>query len=178
MYPPAVLSETRIIDICSCIVTGVGVALGSSIGGTVDREIVTFGEIVWDQCDCGQLAVTVKQMYPSNFFPNDDSNTRSNCGQPLLVIKLGVSVVRCVPVPDENGVAPEPTELRDASYIAMSDAFIVRETVRCILQGWYDAAPQLIADFNLGAQMVAGPQGGCGGTELDVAFALFIGCEC
>lgn len=169
---PSLLTQTNVVDVMSIICTGVGAALTV----TPSREITTFGEIAWDECDCGQLAVTLKRLFPSSLFPIDQAAERANCSHAYIIAELSVSIVRCVPGFTEDGEPPTPDDLKDALLLAASDAYLVRTTTQCILQGMYDAAPQTIADFLIGSQAVVGPLGGCAGTDLTVLVAWFMPC--
>jgi hypothetical protein len=78
--------------------------------GPPDRSFVHVGDVAWDNCECGQLAVTIQEMYPSQSFPMEaglitaaaGGVTVGNraCAAPLFVVGYLVSIVRCVPSGD------------------------------------------------------------------------------
>lgn len=171
-----VYTRTIAFNVASQIVSGVGAALISSLDGPVNREVVTFGSIVADDCDCGQLAVGINNVFESNSFPASDAGIGTNCPGPYIAVNMTVSILRCVPSPDDNGEGPTPAQLSLAAQEALDDAFIVRETTRCILATMYDTG--MIAEFVVGTQTMTEPQGGCGGSDLDITIGFMNPCVC
>lgn len=136
-----------------------------------DRHGVVPGAIAWDECDCGLLAVSVAQVYPSETFP--DPLTRkvgSVCDAPWEVAELVVQVVRCAPNPDDNGNPPTVAELDASAQEVLRDAYEMLRAVSitlCEMNRDRD-----IADFMLRPLTAQGPSGGCVGNELRALVAL------
>lgn len=135
-----------------------------------DRHGVVPGAIAWDECDCGLLAVSVAQVYPSETFPDPLTRKVSNvCDAPWEVGELVIQVVRCAPNPD--GLEPPTVAELDASaQEVLRDAYELLKgaSVRlCEMNRDRD-----IADFLLRPLTAQGPSGGCVGNELRAYVAL------
>lgn len=146
------------------------------------RECVVWGAIAWDDCECGQLVVSIADQYPSNSFPTAATGataagaTQGRCGSALWVIRYEVSILRCMPVQDEQGHSPTCEALDEAAQIAARDSWAVRSGIGCCLVSMAkDLLPNgstEIADWQITGQPSTGPQGGCGGSSLGVLVAL------
>lgn len=160
-------TRTCVIDVATQLVTGSG-ALLTADGASVGREVVTQGDVAWDACDCGQLAVSITRISRSNAFPNDVRPT-AQCYGGARVADMSLSIVRCVPGPDINGNPPGPASLIIAAQRGQADEFIIRNYVTCYLASLVDAG--IIMDFSVGDTTMIGPSGGCGGSQLEIRVA-------
>lgn len=164
-------------EVGQLLVTNVAQSLVDSVGGPVQRACVVPGDIVWDDCNCGLLAVTVLRWFLSDDFPESSSgfaassNTRTTpCDLPWLVGELHVQVVRCAPTPGDNAVSVPCVELDAAAQILWSDAYVtITETVSTLC-GLREA--DQIIDYVLGGQETRGPLGDCVGSDLTVQVGL------
>lgn len=138
-------------------------ALGDTEAGLPNRFCpLVPGEIAWDECECGQLAGTIVDIYPSGNFPQAINDTpQSKCGPPLIVVSASLSLVRCVPVPDNNGKGPTCDKLFAAAVTLEIDRFTARRALRCCLKGMYTRLE--IANFTVGNAVSVGPEGMCAG---------------
>ncbi|MFI2300176.1 hypothetical protein ACH5AL_15235 [Actinacidiphila glaucinigra] len=136
----------------------------------------------WDRCDdpCsetatgGQLSVNVARIYPSTEFPTEDRQVRGLRGctpPPVTAVELVITLLRCAPVPSENGCPPTCDELAAAARILHVDQVTVYNAMLCCLPGT-DPTRRRGRKFVLGAQRVVGPEGGCVGIEQRVTVAL------
>lgn len=142
----------------------------STPAGAPGRACVVPGEIVWDECTCGLLAVSWRLMGTGPAFPIIDAETpQSNCGSRAMTVQVTVAALRCAASPDDNGNAPTCAQLEDGAFQMLADATAVRDAVTCCLRDMYDDLT--IADFALGQTLPAGPEGACEGSTLD----MFIG---
>lgn len=154
--------------------------LEATTTGLPERSCVTAGEIAWDECECGQLIVSMQ-----NNFEGSNTNTprvatetpgRRECGPPLFVGNYLVSMLRCAP----DGNPPSCDELEKAARIAAEDAWAVRAGIICCLSSAIkDRLPngtKLYVDFTIGQQNFVGPQGLCMGSEVPVSVAINNGC--
>lgn len=172
MTDPASFTVARRIGQCAAA------ALEETSSGAPDRVcLVVPGEIADDECECGQLAVTVPRLYPSSNFPAPtiDDGRQAPCGIPYLGVDLSVSIMRCVPGPDSKGRPPGCPELEEAARVWHEDATAVRRGVGCCLQAM--EAEGTIVAYVLGATDAAGPRGGCVGSLLRLTVAL-VHCLC
>lgn len=162
----------------STVVTGTGIAIRDELiatgGGAVDRvDLMVPGDIAWDGCDCGQLAQSVSQVFPSNTFPSSAAEQAvTPCGAKFLVATVTASVVRCI-----TGLGDSNSELAPTSAALLADALVleadraaIRKAVACYLKGLRDQYD--IWDFAVGAVASAGPQGNCGGVQLTYQFSV------
>lgn len=134
-----------------------------------DRSGVVSGDIAWDECDCGLLAVTVSQIFPSSQFPNLLTDLEGNCDASVEVGEIVIQVVRCAPQPEGDRLAPSVASLDSSAQEILRDAFEIltaaRETL-CTLQESRD-----IYAFLLRPLTSQGGSGACVGNEL----RLFVG---
>lgn len=166
-----------VFTIASVLVTGIADSLESTEGGPVERACVVPGEVAWDSCSCGLLAVTARRFYLSDDFPVDVIGTRAGggaratpCDLPWLVAELAIQVIRCVPVPTEQQLTVSCDALTDAARVLLEDAYVtLTETVStlCTLKD----ADQVL-DYAVADQVTRGPEGDCVGTELAVFVAV------
>lgn len=129
------------------------------------------GEIAADECDCGQLAQTIVEVFPSNVFPTPATDTRQTpCGPQLSVVSVSVSLFRCVPGPNDNGTPPSCDALLNSAIVMECDRQAVRTAVACYLQELRDTYQ--IHDFAIGSATSVGPDGGCAGVQMTYQFAV------
>ena len=179
MKPMIMYQDVSEISVATAVVTGIGAALAASANGVPGRQLVTQGQIAWDGCDCsGQLALTINRTYPSRGFPTDSSNIKTNCNEAVVIASMSIQLVRCYPGPDQNGNPPTPQALTDATTRSLQDKFIVRSTLKCILDSMYKASQQVIADYIVLDQTPLGPQGNCTGWQTNFLVGWTGGCGC
>lgn len=168
------LSSNRLIffDIASILVSGIHAALAGTIAGQPDRACVVPGAIAWDQCDCGQLAISSSRWFFSENFPIETGpgTQTTPCMMPYLVGEFVIQLIRCMPSPLGRDLFVECSRLSAAARILIEDAFVVLDSTRTILCEL--RADDVIVDFTFGEQTSIGPEGGCGGTELRVLVGL------
>jgi hypothetical protein len=143
---------------------------------TISRVCVVPGEISWDDCQCGQLAVAEQRRYPSMDFPLEEVNHEADCGAPWLVSAFIISLARCVPVPSVNGSPPDCTALEASAQQLATDMLKLRKGVQCCLDAAYNA--HTVEAWELGASEVNGPQGQCVETTLTVLVGWTNDCGC
>ena len=152
------------------VVTGTGQcvydALVDSPGGQPNRScLLVPGQIAWDECECGQLAQSIGDDFPSTTFPLPAVDQRQQpCGPPLITVQVTLSLTRCVPVPGDNGKPPKCDKLRDAAVTLMWDRWLTRRAVTCCLRESQRA--NLITNFAVGSTSIVGPEGACAGFEM------------
>lgn len=166
------------LEVAQLLVTNVGEALAVSLGGAVERACVVPGEVVWDNCNCGLLAVSVRRWFLTDNFPESSAGLGGNattfragpCDLPWLVGELRLEVVRCAPIPDGNALSVPCPELEAAAEVLLSDAYVaLTETVSTLCELRED---ERIIDYVMGDQETRGPAGDCVGTELTAQVAL------
>lgn len=162
---------TAFYDVAQILISNLVTELADSIGGPVQRACVVPGEIVWDGCNCGLLAISVRRWFLTDEFPEgsvgfgDTSTTRGTpCDLPWLVGELRLQVVRCAPIPEGNAISVPCSELADTAQVLISDAYVLlTETLRTLCELRED---EQIIDYVLGQEETQGPAGDCVGVEL------------
>ena len=157
------------------IVTGIGAcivdALEQTPAGAPTRQclLLPTQQIPWDNCDCdGQVALAIRSVYNSDIFPQPfTGKTWARCGPHFWVARVVVSVTRCVPTMDENGVPPSCAAELAAAITLENDRTAVRQALACCLQALYDQRPPRIASWLVDASVTVGELGGCAGVETE-----------
>lgn len=136
-----------------------------------DRHSVVPGAIAWDECDCGLLAVSVVQVYPTETFPAPLARRVGNaCDAPWEAAEIVIQVVRCAPNPDDPLTAPTPAELDASAQEVLRDAYEMLRATSIKLCEMNQARD--ISDFMLRPLTAQGPAGGCVGNELRAFVSL------
>lgn len=156
--------------------------------GIPNRVCITTGEIAWDDCECGQLAISAQTKNEANG-PNDPRSgsatpARPPCGPPLMQFDYLISMTRCAPSGAEdsegNPLPPTCAQLDEAARIAIEDAWAVMAGVVCCLNEAVTTrlpnGTKLFHYFIVGTQTFVGPQGMCQGSELPVSIIVDNGC--
>ena len=151
------------------------------------RTCVVPGTPAWDSCgECcggggevgGQLTVGVARMWSSTreTFPAEDRTVRDSrgCRLPVTAVELVVTLLRCVPGPDDRGDPPPCEDLAAAARQLHADGFTVMQAILCCVPGTSQVRNG--RRFVMGQQRVLGPEGYCGGVEQRVTVEL-PGCD-
>ena len=142
----------------------------------IARVCVVPGEIAWDDCQCGQIAVAELRRYPSMSFPAEEVNSEDDCGMPWIVVVYTVSLARCAPMPDQNGNPPECSAMETAAQQLMDDMLKMQRGIQCCLDTAYNT--HTIAAWQIGAQEISGPAGACIETNMQVLVGFTNECGC
>lgn len=135
------------------------------------RSSVVPGAIVWDECDCGLLAVSVGQIYLTEQFPEPLSRRVGNaCDAPWEAAEITVQVVRCAPNPDDPMTAPTTAELDVCAQEVLRDAYEMLRALSVTLCQMNNDRD--ISDFMLRPLTAQGPAGGCVGNEARAIVSL------
>jgi hypothetical protein len=148
-------------------------ALDADLSVPVQRSGVVPGSIAWDECDCGLLAVTAYQVYPTEVFPTLLTEVSGGCDASQEAAEIVIQVVRCAPQPGEQSQSPSVAALDASAQEVLRDAFEMITSVRgtlCQMQNDRD-----ILDFILRPLVSVGPNGACVGNELRVVVGLLRG---
>ena len=123
--------DVRVYDLAQRLLECANDRLAETDGGAIDEgnACVITGAIAWDNCLCGSLNVAITSGFPSSNFPTPSANTAAQfgagrCGQPILVFNLTITVLRCVPVSDEQG-NPPPCEALSVMLWASDKRFVM-----------------------------------------------------
>lgn len=152
------------------LLTCVSAELAALEAGAPARSFVAPGaEIAWDDCECGQLTVHVLRIFPSDTFPLlKQTGPFSRCAPRLTVAEFVVTILRCVPVQDDQGNPPTAAALGAAALTDQLDRAAVRRGVVCCLTA---EDPRRQLNYLVQEQLAVGVEGVCMGSELH----LFVG---
>lgn len=163
-------------DVGNVLLANLETVLADSSGGAVDRACLVPGEIAWDGCNCGLLAISVRNWFLTDSFPETSLAFGANaargtpCDLPWLVGDLVIQVIRCAPTPDGNAISVPCPELDESARVLISDAYVtLTETVSTLCE--LRESDQII-DYIVGSQATVGPAGGCVGSELTAQVGL------
>lgn len=145
-------------------------AIHGALTVTPDRSGVVPGAIAWDACDCGMLAVSVAQVYPSETFPAQQAARVGACDAPWEVGEIVIQLIRCAPNPEGQSLYPTVAALDASAQEVRRDAYQVLLATSAELCTMNEARD--ISDFLIRPQTSQGPQGGCVGTELRALVSL------
>lgn len=128
------------------------------------RHIRTAGEVAWD---CEMLAVSLDSLRADEQPGWQDNPSNSPCEQPVVAV-FRISVVRCVPVPKDNGVLPTPEEFALSADMTAIDAYLLQKSAcRLDFWGWDLTPPNQTGGLGITATIeIEGPQGGFGAVTL------------
>lgn len=130
------------------------------------------GDIAWDDCDCGGvLAVTTPRIYLSEVFPEEaDGPLGARCRAPYEVGEYTVSVMRCVPQPQGQALAPTAAALDSAAAVLLRDMAEAMDALAATLCTLEDT--EVISDYFITPAQSLGPEGTCVAFTLRVLIAL------
>lgn len=153
-------------------VTGIAMCisnrLASTTGGVPSRVCIYPGDVAWDECECGMLALTTRRIFGSQTFPIEGipGVGISNCGLPWMVAELEITMLRCVPSIQQGKRPPSCEQLGNATKIMYEDAFAVWQGTLCCLAEMKEQ--NFLAEYALAAQTFTGPQGLCAGSTMSI----------
>ncbi len=169
-------SITNLWDRLNEILTCVNDAVSATAAGPPQRACIVPGEVVWDDCTCGMLAVNWRVLGRSDVFPSSAADTsQTNCASRYVTVQVGVTMLRCATGPDENGNAPTCAALSADAFALTADAVAIRDALSCCLHSMYEARD--LADYAIGTTLAQGPAGACDGSFTDLIIG-FVGGGC
>ena len=153
------LIENRV----ATLLTEVASCLCSSISDTEDVPDVCFcgllpgAEVPGDYCDGGQAWARLVGISPYVSQGGEQQGGKP-CQAGDFIVGVEIGILRCAPMPDDEGQAPSMAEQLDATLLQMKDMGVLRLVIGCC---------ELSNDITVepGDYTPIGPEGGClGGT--------------
>jgi hypothetical protein len=133
------------------------------------RECVVPGELAWDDCTCGLLAVEmVTTDYSENFLT--PTHALADKCRPYITTELRITALRCAPGPGSQGEAPSCTALDSAAQTQFDDTLAVMQGIAQALMTL--DANQVVEYYAAQGVKPAGPQGACVGVTSTALIAI------
>jgi hypothetical protein len=152
----------------------VSTSLAALSDGQINRIGVVPGMVAWDECDCGQLATTIRRTYvsdslsPEQVFPLGADGA---CQPIYLVADMTMDLVRCAPSPLEYDNYIIPCDVLDAAaQVHIADSYIMLMTTLCMLQMLESSYS--IVNYLIRGNLAIGPLGNCVGSVMQMTVAL------
>jgi hypothetical protein len=156
------------------VITGVGDCIVAELNATPQSGGVppgmrlcypVVGEVAQDNCNCGQLTLTVQQEGNSYTFPQLSNSVQpgvSGCfvGDPVALIQIQLD--RCVSGPTNLGqtvVSPSCANMRADALKLYADAEVIKRATACCLAEM--KRNRIIRNYTLPQVSYLGPQGNC-----------------
>jgi len=162
-------------QVCQAVLT----AASNGLSVPVNRYLITTGEIAWDDCCAGQLAVSYTRTSPTESFPTEQItlsqfSDSTDCTPPYEIGEITVQIVRCAPQALNGQTAPSVTTLSDHARQNMIDANQIRRSVSVALCALKASIPNRF-DYFIRSQLMIGAEGACDGSELYLYAGLAVG---
>jgi hypothetical protein len=154
--------STSTLDVASWVLATAKTALEDCGRDPISTSYVGAGEIAWDDC-CGTLIVVPDRVYRSQEFPSEDTS-EVICFDGFIAIDFAVTLLRCVPVVDDRGRAPEDTALAVAYADLLGDAAVIYNALTGAFPEYWERTNP--------SQTFLGAQGGCIGVETRITIGL------
>lgn len=151
-----------IVDLTTCLCSSVEDA---GLPSMCFCGLVPGESVAWDyisESGEGMAWVRVMNIYPSAAFPAADTTLRSSCASPLAA-QVEMGILRCAPMPDDDGTPPSMAAQWEATRLQMADMRAMYSAIRCC----YDRQEHMV----LGQYNPLGPQGGVFGATWQVWLA-------
>lgn len=153
----------------------VGAYLVQAVRDGLTNEVGRYGqvpgEVAWDECCDGMLAVTVPRIYFSEEFPGEaEETTGVICQPPYEVADFSVTVLRCVAGPEAPEVTVPAADLNASAALLLQDMAETMDAVAALLCAL--KADDSISDYMLTPTESTGPEGLCVGLLLRVLVSL------
>jgi hypothetical protein len=138
----------------------------------VDRTcVVVGGDLIWDDCECGLLAVQLIRAYQSSQFPIPKQDSFNKCEVEWTVAEYHVSILRCVASSQNDGDPPTCEAMHEDAMVDFDDRWAVLKGVECCLASSWPDNPAM-RQFTIGDQLALGEGGRCAGSRLQVFVGL------
>ena len=154
--------STSVSDVANWLLTHSLTALADCGRAPISTYYVGSGEVAWDDC-CGSLVVTPERVFRSQAFPAEDTE-EVICFDGLIAIEFTVLLLRCVPVVDDRGRAPQDSALATAHAELLGDAAVIYNALTGPFPDYWERTNP--------AQVFVGAQGGCIGVETRLIIGL------
>lgn len=126
-----------------------------------ERQYISDGAMVWDGCEF--LTVLVDATFGTEGDVSIETIIQMGMGFTLRAALIGVGIFRCVPTVDDEGAAPDPSEIDSSAHVVLTDAIALFNVLAGAQQAGRIATCNGLAFERWSGQP---PQGGMGGGVL------------
>lgn len=166
-----IIGDDKWFTVCNVI-------LGAAQAGLVkpvNRYLITTGQIAWDDCCDGQLAVSYTRTSPTESFPTEQvTPVGLDCTPAYEIGEITVQITRCAPQALNGQNAPSSDALTKHARQNLIDANQIRLAVSRALCALKEDVTNSF-DYFVRSQLMLGPEGACDGSELYVYAGLKVG---
>ena len=129
-----------------------------------ERQYIHAGEVAFD---CPQLVVSFNRVYHG--LPAAEVSGEVPCAV-FRTAEFQITLNRCVPIFEDDGDPPDPSDLTAAGIEGMVDAWVLQQS---LIEAYREGELQEIC-FNLavGSVVAIGPEGGVGGVTCLVSMQV------
>lgn len=133
------------------------------------RVCVVPGQLAWDDCECGLIAVEFNgSAFSTNFFASQPG-TSDGC-RPYATFTYTITALRCVTGTQNEGRPPTCEQLDAAAQTFYDDGLALLMGTAQALRSMIDA--NVILEYGMNGLVPTGPQGNCVGQTQQVIVAL------
>ena len=161
---------TTINDVTAALLAGVLAELVAVGAEAPDRACVVPGDLAWDECECGLLAVRWTGNSYGQTVTSNAADIDGGCGLPYVNVGINVVLLRCVAGPQTGGDPPTCEQLSTAAAILHRDVFAMEKAIATVVVDLLDSGA--IIGFALNGQSPTGPQGNCVGTSYNLTVGI------
>lgn len=163
--------DDKWFQVCQTILT----AASNGLTKPANRYLITTGQIAWDDCCDGQLAVSYTRTSPTENFPTEQvTKVGMDCDPAYEIGEITVQIVRCAPQALNGQNAPSVDALTAHAKQNLIDANQVRRSVAVALCQLHSDMSSGF-DYFIRAQLMIGAEGACDGSELYLYAGLAAG---
>jgi hypothetical protein len=146
-------------------------AVKDGLTNQVGRSGQVPGEIAWDECCDGMLAVSAPRVFFSEEFPAEAEGTLGIiCQPPYEVGEFTITVLRCTAGPDPQEASVPASVLDASAALLLQDMAETMDAVAAVLCSL--KMSDLISDYMLTPAEATGPEGLCVGLNLKALVSL------
>lgn len=164
---PVAGSDLTLYQCAVALLTNVRAQLAVTAAGVPEdaRVCVVPGQLAWDDCECGLIAVEWLGNAFSNSLPTPRQESEDGCNT-MLMMTFRVTALRCAPGVDQSGRPPTCAALDATAQIQFIDSLAVTRGVSFAAKSLEDS--NVVLAYSFGGAVPTGPQGRCVGVTMDV----------
>jgi len=158
-------------EVATTLLSFAQTALSATLAGVpADARIcVVPGQLAWDDCECGLIAVEFNGSAFSNNFFSPQPEISNGCLS-YATFTYTITALRCVTGTQAAGHPPTCAQLDAAAQVFYDDGLALLMGTSRALKSMMDA--NMILEYGMNGLVPTGPQGNCVGQTQQVTVAL------